>query len=113
LPQLPIMHIHYDFPFFLLNTRGPKQEKRKLLASVTTWHLLYAAAVWSDAAEVKTYRLSACRVASAVRTVSDDATLVIQSQRQNNVKVKKLVVTLHKRTLDQQTYSRQQALDRT
>ncbi|KAH8366372.1 hypothetical protein KR084_006225, partial [Drosophila pseudotakahashii] len=72
----------------LLNTRGPKQGRRKLLASVVTSQLLYAAAVWADATEhksymrgaISTYRLCALRVACAFRTVSDDAALVIAGQ---------------------------------
>ncbi|KAH8292686.1 hypothetical protein KR054_010467, partial [Drosophila jambulina] len=69
----------------LLNTRGPKHTTRKLLASVVISQLLYAAPVWADAAGTKsymrgvesTYRLCAIRVASAFRTISDDAVLVL------------------------------------
>nr|XP_041633308.1 uncharacterized protein LOC121503172 [Drosophila kikkawai] len=69
----------------LLNTRGPKQITRKLLTSVVTSQMLFAAPVRAAAAETKsymrgaesTYRLYAVRVASAFRTVSDDAALVI------------------------------------
>ncbi|KAH8252209.1 hypothetical protein KR032_009296, partial [Drosophila birchii] len=69
----------------LLNTRGPKQWKRKLLSNVVTSQLLYAAPVWAEASRVRsymrgaeaTYRLCALRVACAFRTVSDDAALVI------------------------------------
>jgi len=34
----------------LLNTRGPKQYRRKLIASVVTSQVLYAAPVWAKAA---------------------------------------------------------------
>nr|XP_041632252.1 uncharacterized protein LOC121502620 [Drosophila kikkawai] len=72
----------------LLNTRGPKQCKRKLLMSVVTSQLLYAAPAWAEAVKVRsyvrgvegTYRLCALRVACAFRTVSDDAALVIAGQ---------------------------------
>ncbi|XP_070142309.1 uncharacterized protein [Drosophila kikkawai] len=72
----------------LLNTRGPKQCKRKLLTSVVTSQLLYATPAWAEAVRVKryvmgvegTYRICALRVACAFRTVSDDAALVIAGQ---------------------------------
>nr|XP_041633334.1 uncharacterized protein LOC121503182 [Drosophila kikkawai] len=68
----------------LLNTRGPKQCKRKLLTSVVTSQLLYAAPIWAEAAKVKSYvrgaedinRLCALRVACGFRTVSDEAARV-------------------------------------
>jgi len=69
----------------MLNTRGPKQERRMLLMSVVRSITMYAAPIWADAMKVKsyargikaTYRLCALRVCSAFRTVSDDAALVI------------------------------------
>ncbi|KAH8256522.1 hypothetical protein KR032_001947 [Drosophila birchii] len=59
-----------------------------LLSSVVTSHILYAAPVSSEAAKVKTYmrgveatyRLCAVRIASAFRTISEDAVLVIAGQ---------------------------------
>ncbi|KAH8354622.1 hypothetical protein KR059_004360, partial [Drosophila kikkawai] len=60
----------------LPNTRGLKQCSRKLLSSVVTAQILYAAPVWAKAAAVKsymrgveaTYRLCAIRIACAFRT---------------------------------------------
>ncbi|KAH8241747.1 hypothetical protein KR026_007999, partial [Drosophila bipectinata] len=61
----------------LLNTRGPKQNRRR--------PILYAAPIWAEAMNTLSYergvdaayRLGAIRVASGFRTVSDDAILVI------------------------------------
>ncbi|XP_041631703.1 uncharacterized protein [Drosophila kikkawai] len=69
----------------LPNTRGPKQYTRKLLSSVVTAQILYAAPVWAEAASVKsymrgveaTYRLCVTRIACSFRTISEDAALVI------------------------------------
>nr|XP_044249379.1 uncharacterized protein LOC123002815 [Drosophila takahashii] len=69
----------------LLNTRGPKQEWRKLLASVVTSQVLYAAPVWAKAATTpsyisgweRTHRLYAIRISCAFRTISEEAVLVI------------------------------------
>jgi len=69
----------------MLNTRGPKQERRLLLTCVTKAIILYAAPFWADAFKVKSYtrgiqsthRLCALRFCSAFRTVSDDAALII------------------------------------
>ncbi|XP_070854670.1 uncharacterized protein [Drosophila suzukii] len=69
----------------LLNTRGPKQERRKLIASVVTSQVLYAAPVWAKAATtpsymssvVRTHRLCAKRISCAFRTISEEAALVI------------------------------------
>lgn len=67
------------------NVGGPKQNRRRLLASVVTSVLLYGAPLWSDALKkqlarrkmVSVYRMSALRVASAFRTVSVEAVCVI------------------------------------
>jgi len=69
----------------LLNTRGPKQEQRKLIASVVTSQVLYAAPVWAKAATTpsymsgvaRTHRLCATRISCAFRTISEEAVLVI------------------------------------
>ena len=69
----------------MLNTRGPKQQRRLLLMSVMRSVILYAAPIWSRAMATPsysrgvraTYRLSAIRVSCSFRTVSDDAALVI------------------------------------
>jgi hypothetical protein len=69
----------------MLNTRGPKQARRRLLIEVIKSTMLYGAQVWAKATETKsyrrglesTYRLGALRVCSGFRTVSDDAALVI------------------------------------
>jgi len=39
----------------LLNTRGPKQDRRRLLATVVKSQLLYAAPVWAEATAVSSY----------------------------------------------------------
>lgn len=67
------------------NVGGPTQKRRLLLASVTTSIMLYGAPIWADAMLVQSYarklttvyRRSALRVASAYRTVSDDAVCII------------------------------------
>lgn len=67
------------------NTRGARQGKRVLLASVVTSTLLYGAPIWANAVKQKTFsrrlesvqRLSALRVVCAFRTVSDDAVCVL------------------------------------
>lgn len=69
----------------MLNTRGPKQRRRKLLAGVVKSQLLYGAPVWHNASQCSsyfrgvksTYRLCALRVCSAFKTVSDEAALVV------------------------------------
>ncbi|XP_068139937.1 uncharacterized protein [Drosophila tropicalis] len=69
----------------MLNTRGPKQERRMLLMSVVKSQILYAAQIWAPAMEVEsycrlispTYRICALRVCSAFRSVSEDAELVV------------------------------------
>ncbi|KAH8310009.1 hypothetical protein KR059_003391, partial [Drosophila kikkawai] len=68
----------------MLNHRGPKQASRKLLSSVVTAQILYAAPVWAEAASVKsymrgveaTYRVCAIRIACSYRKISEDAALV-------------------------------------
>lgn len=67
------------------NIGGPRQARRRLLSSVVTSVLLYAAPIWSEAATVSSYvrrmtsvyRRSALRVARAFRTVSYDAVCII------------------------------------
>lgn len=67
------------------NLGGPRQEKRQLLMRVVRSIALYAAPIWAEAMDKKTYRIgvdgayrrSALRVISAFRTVSTDAALVI------------------------------------
>ena len=69
----------------LPNVGGPKQIRRSLLSSVVTSVLTYGIAVWADALRIQgtrrrvasVYRLSALRVASAFRTVPEDAVCVI------------------------------------
>jgi len=71
-----------------LNTRGQKHDRRRLLATVVKSQLLYAAPVWAETTAVSsymrgvnsTYRLCAVRIASAFRTLSDDAALDIAGQ---------------------------------
>jgi len=68
------------------NIGGPDQLKRKLLNSVVSSQLLYAAPVWSTATTaaartranlVRPQRAAALRVVRAYRTVSDEASLVL------------------------------------
>lgn len=67
------------------NIGGPRQERRKLIASVVNSILLYGAPIWWKATNVisyirqinSVYRRSALRVARAFRTVSHDAVCVI------------------------------------
>jgi hypothetical protein len=69
----------------LPNTRGARQKRRILLASVVTSTLMYGAPIWADSMEMETYRrelatiqrLSALRVVCAFRTVSDDAACIL------------------------------------
>uniref|UniRef100_W8ADE4 Putative 115 kDa protein in type-1 retrotransposable element R1DM n=1 Tax=Ceratitis capitata TaxID=7213 RepID=W8ADE4_CERCA len=63
------------------NIRGPRQQRRKLLASISSSILMYAAPIWADATLVPAYlrapaavhRLASLRVCSAFVTVSDEA----------------------------------------
>ncbi len=67
------------------NVGGPKQKRRALLSSVVTSVLTYGIAIWADALKrqesprkvAPIYRLSALRITSAYRTVSEDAVCVI------------------------------------
>lgn len=67
------------------NVGGPSQNRRRLLASVTSSTLLYAAPIWMSAFRVRSYargansvyRRSALRVVRAFRTVSYEAACVI------------------------------------
>ena len=67
------------------NIGGPRQSRRKLLTSVVSSVLLYAAPIWSPAMKVDTYtrkitpiyRRAALRVICAFRTVSYEAACVI------------------------------------
>lgn len=69
----------------MLNTRGPRQARRRLHMEVLKATMLYGAQIWAKATETKsyrrglesTYRLGALRVCCGFRTVSDDAALVI------------------------------------
>lgn len=67
------------------NTRGPKYQRRRLLAGVVKSIIIYASPIWSGSLRFATYRniinpifrLTALRVCCAFRTVSDEAALVI------------------------------------
>jgi len=67
------------------NIGGPKQKKHQLLMSVAQSKLLYAAPIWASSLVfevnkkelLKPQRLMAIRVASAYRTVSTNAILVV------------------------------------
>lgn len=69
------------------NIGGPRQTRKRLLATVVSSVLLYGAPVWAKSLEITSYRktmssvqrLSAIRVASAYRTVSHDAVNVVAS----------------------------------
>lgn len=67
------------------NIGGPKQRRRTLLSSVVTSVLTYGISIWGDTLSTQesrrkvapVHRLSALRVASAFRTVSEDAVCLI------------------------------------
>ena len=67
------------------NVGGPRQPRRKLLASVVISILTYGIAIWGEALKIKecrrkiaaVNRLSALTVSCAFRTVSDEAVCVI------------------------------------
>ncbi|XP_015119085.1 uncharacterized protein LOC107042530 [Diachasma alloeum] len=67
------------------NIGGPKQKRRALLSTVVTSVMTYGIPIWTDALQFQesrrkianVYRQSALRVASAYRTVSEDAVRVI------------------------------------
>lgn len=67
------------------NIGGPSHDRRKLLSSVVTSVMMYAAPIWWEATAVSSYmrqmtsvyRRSALRVARAFRTVSYDAVCVV------------------------------------
>ena len=69
----------------MANIGVPSQEKRKLLMATTISVLLSGAEIWADAPKkenrrkvvARVHRTTAFRVASAYRTVSGDAILVI------------------------------------
>lgn len=67
------------------NVGGPRQGKRKIISTVVSSVILYAAPIWSGALKVKSiarklksvYRLSVLRVCCSYRTNSDEAAQVI------------------------------------
>ena len=67
------------------NVGGPMQSKRKIISTVVSSVILYAAPIWSGALKVKSaarklksvYRLSVLRVCCSYRTTSDEAAHVI------------------------------------
>ncbi|XP_057654720.1 uncharacterized protein LOC130892976 [Diorhabda carinulata] len=73
------------FSRIVSNIGGPRQTRRRLLATVVSSVLLYGAPVWEKSLEITSYRktmlsvqrLSAIRVALAYRTVSHDAVNVV------------------------------------
>lgn len=77
--------VHSALARIMTNIGGPNQKRRILLGKVTQSIAMYAAPVWAQALQQKTYaqkmktlfRLSALRVCSAFRTVSHEASSVI------------------------------------
>ncbi|KMQ82650.1 reverse transcriptase [Lasius niger] len=77
--------VRADLSRLMPNVGGPKQRRSALLASVVTSVLTYGIAIWSDTLQTQklrrkvapVYRLSALRVTSAYRTMSEDAVCVI------------------------------------
>lgn len=67
------------------NIGGPRQSKRKIVSTVVSSLILYAAPVWSEALKVKStarkvlsvYRMCALRICSSYRTTSEEAAYVI------------------------------------
>lgn len=77
--------VHSALSAMMPNIGGPKSSRRRLLASVVKSTLLYASPIWVKALAIKSnrrqletvQRVSALRVASAFRTTSADAALVV------------------------------------
>lgn len=70
--------------YLMPNLGGPKEKSRRLLASVTTSRLLYAAPFWAETMSAEgwrklaaTHRRSQLRVACCYRTASHEAAAVI------------------------------------
>ncbi|KAH8241712.1 hypothetical protein KR032_004502 [Drosophila birchii] len=69
----------------MANTRGPRQHSRRLIATVVTSTILYAAPIWEEAMRTASYsrqcktvyRRCALRIASGYCTVSEEAALVV------------------------------------
>ncbi|XP_070144868.1 uncharacterized protein [Drosophila kikkawai] len=69
----------------MANTRGPKQHSRRLIATVVTSTILYAAPIWAEAMRTvsysrqckSAYRRCALRISSCFCTVSEEAALVV------------------------------------
>lgn len=69
------------------NVRGPREKKRRLIATSTMSRIMYAAPAWQGAMDCDKYRkrlqsvqrLAALRIVSAYRTVSTSAVLVLAS----------------------------------
>ncbi|XP_070144935.1 uncharacterized protein [Drosophila kikkawai] len=69
----------------MANTRGPRQHSRRLISTVVTSTLLYAAPIWSEAMLVANYsrqcrtvyRRCALRISSCFCPVSEEAALVV------------------------------------
>ncbi|XP_070144861.1 uncharacterized protein [Drosophila kikkawai] len=69
----------------MANNRGPKQHSRRLIATVVTSTILYAAPIWADAMKTvsysrqckSVYRRCALRISSCFCTVSEEAALVV------------------------------------
>jgi len=67
------------------NTRGPKQHSRRIIATVVTSTILYAAPIWAEAMKTASYgrqckavyRRCALRITSSFCTVSEEAALVV------------------------------------
>ncbi|GBP51463.1 Putative 115 kDa protein in type-1 retrotransposable element R1DM [Eumeta japonica] len=88
------------------NVGGPKQSRRLLLSSVVTSVLTYGISIWADALEKQDswrkagpiYRMSALRVASAFRTVSEEAVCVISGTLPLRVLAKERRNLYHRKT---------------
>ncbi|KAH8304814.1 hypothetical protein KR059_009908 [Drosophila kikkawai] len=69
----------------MANTRGPKQHSRRLIATVVTSTILYAAPIWAETMRTASYsrqcksvyRRCALRISSCFCTVSEEAALVV------------------------------------
>nr|XP_041630578.1 uncharacterized protein LOC121502027 [Drosophila kikkawai] len=84
----------------LLNTRGPKQATRKLLTTVVTSQMLYAAPVWAEAAK------ASCAVRIACAFIAGQVPELIQERAENYAVAQDREATLQTRAESKVTAKR-------